>query len=333
MPGAVSRPSVLVTSAGRRVQLVRFFREALARLDVPGRVLVVDMNPEWAAASRAADVAVRAPAVTDPDYEPFLLDLVDREGVGLLVPTLDTELAVLARLRGALAERGCAAVVSEPDLVATGRDKRRTAEWFRALGFETPETYPRDALRFPCFAKPYDGSLSKGAQALPTERALAPALLDDERMLFMEYFGPDAFDELSVDAYYADGGELRCLVPRKRVEVRGGEISKGVALKGPTYEYLCARLGHLEGARGCLTLQFFVAKDGSRCVASELNARFGGGYPLTRAAGADYPEWLVREYLLGESLPFFSGWCHGTAMTRYDDEFVFDAAEGPAVDA
>jgi carbamoyl-phosphate synthase large subunit len=147
----------------------------------------------------------------------------------------------------------------------------------------------------------------------------------DQKMLFMEYFSPVEFDEFSVDAYYSKSGELKCLVPRKRIEVRGGEISKGLAVKGRTYEYLRDTLGTIEGARGCLTLQFFVSKTEARTVASELNPRFGGGYPLTYFAGADYPEWLIREYLLCQSVPFYSQWSHGTGMVRYDSEIIFSA--------
>jgi carbamoyl-phosphate synthase large subunit len=143
----------------------------------------------------------------------------------------------------------------------------------------------------------------------------------------MEYFDPAEYDEYTVDAYYCADGELKCLVPRKRVEVRAGEISKGVALRGAIYTELCDRLKYVAGARGCLTYQFFVSKAGDRIVASELNARFGGGYPLSQAAGARFPEWLIREYVLGEEIPFFEDWQDRTAMVRYDSEVIFTLPE------
>jgi len=203
------RPNVLVSSAGRRVELVRFFQRALERMDLRGRVIVVDMNPEWAAAARVADAAFRSPPATDPEFAPFLDDLVKREDVGLIVPTLDTELVALSGLRLALAAGGCAVAVSDLPLIELCRDKRRTADWFAGRGFQTPEIFPRDDLRFPCFVKPYDGSLSKGAQAILSERMLAPAMLDDDKLVFMEYFGTEAFDELTVDLYYGYGGHLK----------------------------------------------------------------------------------------------------------------------------
>lgn len=320
--------TVLVSSAGRRVELVRFFQRALADLRLGGRVIATDANIAWSAAARVADAAVLSPRVGAPGYDRFLLDLVRREGVGLLVPTIDTELLQLAALAQPLRRAGCELVLSDLALVEICRDKRRTAEWFRGLGLETPAVYDRARLSFPCFVKPYDGSASIGARAVRSPGELSPDLLADDRMLFLELFARPEFDEFTVDAYYDRGGDLKCLVPRKRVEVRAGEISKGVALKGRTYEHLWRRLGHVAGARGCLTFQFFVSKDERRWVASELNPRFGGGYPLSWHAGADFPEWLLREYWLGEGIPVFEGWKDRTAMTRYDEEVIFTASDG-----
>lgn len=318
---------ILITSAGRRVQLVRFFQRALSNLGLPGQVLAVDANPIWSAAAREADGFSPAPLLSDPGYVPFLLEFVRAQNVRLLVPTIDTELALLARNRDLFAEAGCEVVVSDLTLIEVCRDKRKSFEWFRGLGFETPRIFDRETLTFPCFTKPFDGSMSKGAIALSIAEHMAPAVFRDERLIFMEYFDPAVYDEYTVDTYYDRAGSLTCLVPRKRVEVRGGEISKGVALKGHLYAELCSRLALIEGARGCLTYQFFVAKNGDRVVASELNARFGGGYPLSQAAGARFPEWLIREYVLDENVPFFDDWQDRTAMARYDSEVIFRLPE------
>lgn len=320
--------SILISSAGRRARLVQFFQQSLREVNFVARVLAVDANPEWSSAARLADGVCPAPLLSDPSYEPFLRNLVRTHNARLLVPTIDTELSLLARLRGELLATGCEVVVSDLTLIEICRDKRKTFEWFRGLGFETPRIIDRSALEFPCFAKPVDGSMSKGATELMTAEQVAPAMLNDNRLIFMEYLAPSEYDEYTVDAYYDRHATLKCLVPRKRVEVRGGEISKGVTLKGGLYISLCDRLQRIEGARGCLTYQFFVSKTGDRIVASELNARFGGGYPLSHAAGARFPEWLIREYVLGENVPFFESWQERTAMARFDSEVVFILPDG-----
>jgi carbamoyl-phosphate synthase large subunit len=85
----------------------------------------------------------------------------------------------------------------------------------------------------------------------------------------------------------------------------------------------------IRAVRGCLTYQFFVSKTEDRWVSSELNPRFGGGFPLSYAAGANYPEWSIREYLLGELIPVFENWQDRTAMVRYDSGILLTPA-GPS---
>ena len=314
---------VVITSAGRRVQLVRYFQRALERHRVAGRVVVTEADPAWSAAARVADSCEQAPRVDAPGYPGFIVDLVRRRAARMIVPTIDTELLGLARLRTELESIGCMAVVSDASLVETCRDKRLSDAWFCSLGFDAPKILDRSALHFPCFVKPYDGSLSRGARALLTPESVSPDLLSDEKLIFMEWFSPAEYDEYTVDAFYGHGGDLLCVVPRLRVEVRGGEISKGVAQRGRFYEVLLERLRRVRGARGCLTFQFFASRLQPRWVAIEVNPRFGGGYPLSQAAGVDYPDWLVREHYLGERLDFFDGWRERTAMTRFDDEVIF----------
>jgi carbamoyl-phosphate synthase large subunit len=314
---------VLITSAGRRVQLVRCFQNAMAKRLPEGRVLVGESDPTWSAAARVADGSFELPRVTDAGYGLALHELVRRERIALVVPTIDTELLILSRMRGSLADLGCTVTVCDEALVTICRDKRESDGWFRSLGFETPRIMDRDAVTFPCFVKPYNGSLSRGARALLSSDSLSRDMTNDPTLMFMELLDSAEYDEYTIDAYYTRTGALRCLVPRQRVEVRGGEISKGVARKGALYEFLQDRLQQIPGARGCLTFQFFASRLGNRRIAIELNPRFGGGYPLSYAAGADYPDWLIREYLLGEELPAFDAWKDRTAMVRYDAEVIF----------
>lgn len=316
--------NILITSAGRRVQLVRFFQQALSKCGVSGCVLAMDLNPEWSSAARVADARFVSPRATDGDYGAFLLELVQREHIRLIIPTIDTDLLPLAGLSAALRDLKCEVVISDAELIAVCRDKHRTNDWFHAMGFETPRILNRCHLVYPCFVKPRDGSGSVGACAVLSPQMLSAHTLEDDNLLFMTYCDPQEYDEYTVDVYYDRNGKMTCLVPRKRIEVRAGEISKGIALKGKTYEYLWTRLQSVPGARGCLTYQFFVTKGEDRWLGSELNARFGGGYPLTHAAGANFPQWLVREYLLGEQIPVFEGWRDRTAMVRYDSEIIFN---------
>jgi carbamoyl-phosphate synthase large subunit len=110
-----------------------------------------------------------------------------------------------------------------------------------------------------------------------------------------------------------------CVVPRRRLETRAGEISKGYTVRDPELERWGRRVAEqLPGAWGPLTLQAIRCPDG-RLAFIEINARFGGGFPLALAAGADYPRWLLEWVLGAPSTASAGAWRGNLAMLRYDD--------------
>jgi carbamoyl-phosphate synthase large subunit len=128
----------------------------------------------------------------------------------------------------------------------------------------------------------------------------------------------DRHTEFTVDAYYAKDGSLKCLVPRERIEVRSGEVSKGVTRKHDVYDYLLPACKKIEGACGCLTIQIFANLENESFYGLEINPRFGGGFPLSYSAGANYPGWLITEYFLGKEIGFYDQWESDLLMLRYD---------------
>lgn len=309
--------NILITSAGRRVELLQAFQAQVAAL-IPGhRVHAVDCLPALSAACHIADSSSSSPRVTDEGYPAFLLDYCLRHQIGLVVPTIDTELAVLAACREQFNAHGIHIVISSPELVAQCRDKRKTGTLFGAHGIRYPAIYRRDDMRFPCFAKPITGSSSVDARIIRGPESLPAELLQDPLIMFMELIDK-TYAEYTVDTYYDRESRLQCLVPRKRLEVRAGEVSKGVTRRLALYDFLLERLKRFPGAVGCLTIQVFVDEAADDYVGLEINPRFGGGFPLSYAAGANFPGWLIREYLLGENIGFFDDWVRNLLMLRYD---------------
>lgn len=319
--------NILITSAGRRVSLVKAFRNDL-NARIPGaKVFTAEMNPEWSAACRISDGYFVLPRVTDTEYIQLLLDLCIREDVGLVVPTIDTELLVLAANVDLFAASGITLAVSDLSLVSRCRDKRNTNALFLELGIDVPRPIDKHQPSFPLFIKPYDGSLSKDILLVRNASEWRESFLENEKLMFMEYLHPDDYQEFTVDAYFDKQGMLKCLVPRRRIEVRGGEISKGRTEKGALYESLRNSFNHIPGARSCLTMQFFEHRKSGHIVGIEINPRFGGGYPLSYAARASYPAFLIEEYLLGGEISFFEDWVDRRVMLRYDAEVILDAED------
>ncbi len=298
--------------------MVRAFQEAMRRLELPGRVLTADMRPELSAACQVAERRT-LPHVLSEDYPKELARLCEEDGIALAVPTIDTELTLLASLRDEFAQRGTALVVSSGDLVRRCRDKRLTTGIFEGIGLPTPRLYRGGDLHFPLFSKPISGSLSQGIRIFTSAHELEVSGIDLEAHLLMEVVGTHEWDEVTVDLYYDRNGALRGVVPRRRTEVRGGEISKGWTDKSLA-PALRAIFDKLLGARGCLTAQVFAHRESANLLGIEINPRFGGGFPLSERAGARYPEWLLREYLLGQTLEYREDWEDRLMMLRYDAE-------------
>ncbi len=311
--------NILITSAGQRVALVKDFQETLNRFFPGAKVYTTDMNPTLAPAAYVSDGCFEVLRVTDPQYIPQLLQLCKDNGIGIIVPTIDTELLVLAENKKLFEENEITVSISALDFIKICRDKRNTGVFFESHGIRVPRPIDKNNPTFPLFAKPYDGSLSTNLHYIKNAEEFTEEILNDPKLLFMEYIDKEVYKEYTVDMYYGRDNKVKCIVPRERIKIRAGEINKGLTEKEPLTQYLLDRLETIEGCVGCICIQVFLNRETTDVVGIEINPRFGGGYPQTYAAGGNYPEYLIREYFLGEKIEYFDGWKDHQLMLRYDD--------------
>lgn len=311
--------NILITSAGQRVVLVRDFQETLGRFFPDGKVYTTDMNPRLAPAAYVSDGCFEVPRCTSEDYIESLLTICLGNGIGLIVPTIDTELAILSANKEIFAKQGITVSVSDYDFVMMCRDKRNTGDFFEKHGIRVPKAVDKYHPTFPLFAKPYDGSLSTNLHYIKNAEELTEEILNDPKLLFMEYIDKEVYKEYTVDMYYGCDHKVKCIVPRERIKIRAGEINKGLTEKEPLTSYLYERLETIEGCIGCICIQVFLNPATADVVGIEINPRFGGGYPQTYAAGGNYAEYLIREYFFGEDLQYKDDWKDHLLMLRYDD--------------
>ena len=310
---------LLLTSAGRRVALVECFRESAAAMGIALDVLACDLAPDWSSACRAADRAFAVPPVTDADYIPALLDLCRREQVTMLVPTIDPELAPLSAARAAFAAIGVDAVVSDPAVIAIAGDKQATSGLLRSHAIAAPRAASPDAVladpgawAWPLLAKPRHGSSGRSVSIVADAGALH-ALDRCEPFVVQELLRGQEF---TVNIFIDKTGALRCAVPHRRMQVRAGEVEKGMTVRhGPLIQAAARLAACLPGARGPLCFQAMV--DDRAAPIFEINARFGGGYPLAHRAGAVFTRWLLEEAIRGET-GATDDWAEGVMMLRYD---------------
>ncbi len=311
--------NILITSVGQRVALVRGFKETLLRYYPEAKVYTTDMNPRLAPAAYVSDGCFEVPRCTSEDYIVTLRDICVNNGIGLVVPTIDTELAIMSANKELFAKLGIIVSVSDYNFIMACRDKRNTGEFFEKHGIRVPSPVDKHHPTFPLFAKPYDGSLSTNLHYIHNAEELTAEILKDPKLLFMEYIDKDVYKEYTVDMYYGRDHKVKCIVPRERIKVRAGEINKGMTEKEPLTSYLFERLSVIEGCIGCICIQLFLNHSNSDIVGIEINPRFGGGYPQTFEAGGNFAELLIKEYYRGEELYYFDGWKDHLLMLRFDD--------------
>jgi len=316
------RFGILFTCIGRRVSLLNSFRRAAGQLRMGASFFGTETS-ELSSALQLCDKGFLVKPITHAGYIGQLLSIVKRHKVKLLVPTVDLDLKLLAQNEPKFAAMGCRVLVSKPDVVDVCQDKRKTYRFLLKNGFDTPMTMSvrsalaRKKLNWPCFLKPWDGYASRGNAIVKNRRELLFHAKKIPNVICQEYVEGV---EYTCDAYVDLSMKVRCVVPRKRIEIRAGEVSKGQVVKNAHIMDEAARLVETLGAGpGVITLQLFLTAD-DKVKFIEINPRFGGGVPLSIKAGANFPKWILQELLGKRPRIRFDGFKDKLIMLRYDGE-------------
>jgi carbamoyl-phosphate synthase large subunit len=303
---------VLFTCAGQRVDIIRAFRAAGAT------VLAADAD-ELAPALYHADRRALVPPIADPAYVDAIATLVREHDARLVVPLNDLDHPILARERARLEP----AVVLLPDADVCDRmsDKLEAHRFFLANGIASPgswapEEVPDDA-RYPLLVK-----ARRGFGSRHIHRADDP----DQLAFFLGYTTVPSFvqerclgEEFSIDVFCDLRGRCLNAIPRTMLLSKGGESIKGTSLKDRELVDWGRHVSETVGIKGPANVQCFREPDGSLPI-TDVNTRFGGGFPVPLAAGGRYPE-LALALARGESPePRLGEFEEGVTMTRFFSE-------------
>lgn len=317
--------NIFFLNVGRRCELVEAFARALPAVS-PGLIWGSDPNP-LAPALAVVDRRIDLPESIDSDnfIEALCVFLV-QESIDLVIPTIDPDLTRLDRWRAVIGERAplTRILLSPSSVIRIARDKRLSREAFAELGAEVPEAVDPSApnLEFPLFIKPASGSASIGAVRVNDETELRARLADTVDPMVERFVDGD---ETTVDVLLDLSGAPLCAVPRRRLQVRGGEVTRGVVERSHVLESCAMKIAAGFGCIGPVTVQFRNPSPG-HWVAMELNARMGGGLPLTIGAGADWPRWIL-EMVAGQAPTVTTTTAHdGMVMTRADRSIILPPA-------
>jgi len=319
----MSEINFLILSAGRRVELIKRFRNAIEKENVSGKVVAVDIS-ESAPAIYFADCFEIIPRISDKEYIAAIIDVCNRHNVSLIIPTIDTELLKLDENREFIEDSTSAKLLlSRTDVVTVCRDKINTYKFFVDNGFGTAglidgKMIENGEYKFPLFIRPVDGSSSINTFKVNNKKELD---------FFTEYIDKPMINEFisgteySVDVFCDFESNPVSIVPRIRLAMRSGEIAKGRISMDRDIIDDVKRLIEVLKPVGHITVQLMKTEDGIKYI--EINPRFGGGAPMSIDAGADSCSNLIK-LLKGEKLSYSEDYKDGALFLRFDESIMIE---------
>jgi carbamoyl-phosphate synthase large subunit len=312
--------AVLFTCAGQRVDIVTAFGRA-------GAMTIATDVDQLAPALYHADRRALVPRVDDPGYIDALRDLVRLHDVRLIVPLTDLDHRQLAEARDSLG--GAVPLVPGVETIARCSDKYLAHVFFEGQGIGSPPTWlPDDVpgdVGYPVLVK-----ARKGFGSRHIYKAHDRAELD----FFLGYTSADSMvqamcrgEEFSIDVLCDLDGRCLAAIPRTMIESKGGESIKGMTIKDEELIEFGCKVSEALRIIGPANVQCFREPSGELHV-TDVNPRFGGGFPLPTAAGSRYPE-LALALANGERPePRLGEFRAGVVMTRYFSQLILEESDG-----
>ncbi|WP_294182026.1 ATP-grasp domain-containing protein [uncultured Clostridium sp.] len=325
---------ILMTSIGRRVQLIKYLKKSCIVIGADAG----DMAP----AINFVDEFYRVPRISDKKYVNSLIAICKSEDVDMLIPLHEYEFYKLCNNRSKFGEVGTILLLSSRGILDVCQNKINTYNFFVENDIKAPRTYSKDEidflldhnsklLRFPLVVKPVSGMGSAGVYKVNSLKELRFFIDYVENPLVQEYVEGR---EYTVDVLCDLKGMPVSIVPRERLEIRDGEVSKSRTVFNKkiikeTYR-LMECLANLKkdkniSAIGPFTVQCRIDKNGS-IKFIEINPRFGGGVPLTFEAGVDYGKYFDM-MAAGKKVQSIIGKFKEMTMLRYDEAVFIDSGE------
>lgn len=320
-----------MTCIGRRGYLAEWFREHLEPTDR----IIGTSNSRRTSGFHACDVGVLMPDVASDEYVPAMLELCRDERIGGLLSFLDVDAAKLAWHRHEFISLGVTPVLPPAHIAELCLDKVASAAFLTEGGIATPTVYTdldgtREAVRsgrlaYPIVVKPRRGAGSRLVMRAHDDRELESFMGLEPDMIAQELV---AGREHGIDVLGDLDGRVVSVVVKDKVRMRAGETDQAVTVRHEASLRMGVRLGELLRNVGPLDVDAFV--DGDDVTVLELNPRFGGGYPFSHRAGANWPAMIVA-MIRGEPVDPRIG-AYEVGIEGMKETRVIGSFEGPLAD-
>lgn len=316
--------NILLLSVGTRNKIVQYFKRTLGD---GGRVIVTDMT-ELAPAVYEADGFYKVPRITEPGYMDLILDICRKESIRAVLTLIDPELSLLAAHREAFDALGVTVIGSSYDLCERALDKMQMYHWLKDHGYNCARSYDKredfyrdlDAglIDFPVFVKPVRGSASVAISKAEDRETVELLFAHSEGLMVQEFLRGQ---EIGADCYIdMVSGELVSAFTKKKILMRAGETDKAVSFKDPALFDLIERFVRESGWMGQIDIDIFEI-NGAYYI-SEVNPRFGGGYPHAYESGCDHMKLILRNLEGVANERCIGAYDEGIYMMKYNEVMI-----------
>lgn len=313
--------NILILSAGTRNKIVRYFKKTLGD---KGKVIATDCS-EIAPAIYDADKHYIVPRMDAPGYLDVILEICRKEKVNGVLSLIDPELSLLAEHEDDFRSVGTTVVGSSYDLCEMSLDKYRMYQWLSAHGYPCARSYmdkdvfyadvEAGVISYPVFVKPAKGSASISISKV-YDKETADLLFHHEDGLMIQEFLDG--QEIGADVYIdMISGEVVSIFTKKKLKMRAGETDKAVSFKDPALFDLIEKFVLEAGYRGQIDIDIFDI--GGKYYISEVNPRFGGGYPHAYESGSDHMKLIVENLKGNVNEKHIGAYEEGIYMMKYNE--------------
>ncbi len=316
--------NILLLSVGTRNKVVQYFKKAVGP---DSRIIATDMKV-IAPAIYEADAQYIVPSITQPNYIDVILDICRKEHVDGVLSLIDPELSLLAENAARFEEIGVTVVGSPYAMCERTLDKMQMYTWLSEHGYRCAKSYDNTAafyadveagvVSYPVFVKPVRGSASVSVSKVYDKDTVEMLFSHQDGLMIQEYLqGQEIGADVYIDMLC---GEVVSVFTKKKILMRAGETDKAVSFKDPKLFELIERFCKDSGFTGQIDIDIFDVN--GEYYISEVNLRFGGGYPHAYECGCDHMRLIVNN-LQGIANPKCIGeYDEGVYMMKYNEVLV-----------
>lgn len=314
--------NILILSCGTRNKLVRYFKEKGNGFD---HVIGTDCSA-YAPALYETDKHYLVPRMTSPDYLDTIIKICEEEKIDAVLPLQEDELFLIASHKELFAKKSICPIVSSPETVELCRDKYAFYSHLIAHNLSVLPTcnglaefqtcYEDGRMNFPVFVKPIRGCGSMGIQKVEQMELLEALCKYSSEDLLIQAFAEG--EEYGIDLYVDMISHKPVSVfIKKKLRMRAGETEKSVSVKDDVLFTLVRQTAETLSLSGPVDMDIFCV-DGKYYI-SEINPRFGGGYPHAYSCGVNFPKLIAANLAGKENADTIGSYEDDICMLKYTD--------------